>query len=97
MQSFILKRSLYSLVSLLGLLVMVFFLSRLTGDPTALYLPVDAPLSVREQFREVHCFHQPLLVQFGPYIWDVLHPDFGRRSRSCSMPSRGRSGSPRSP
>ena len=84
MQSFILKRSLYSLVSLLGLLVMVFFLSRLTGDPTALYLPVDAPLSVREQFREVHGFNQPLLVQFGQYIWDVLHLDFGeslRRSR----------------
>jgi len=83
-QSFILKRSLYSLVSLLGLLVMVFFLSRLTGDPTALYLPVDAPLSVREQFREVHGFNQPLLVQFGQYIWDVLHLDFGeslRRSR----------------
>ena len=84
MQSFILKRSLYSLVSLLGLLVMVFFLSRLTGDPTALYLPVDAPLSVREQFREVHGLNQPLLVQFGQYIWDVLHLDFGeslRRSR----------------
>ena len=51
MQTFILKRGLSSLVSLAGLLVAVFFLSRLTGDPAALYLPVDAPASAREAFR----------------------------------------------
>ena len=84
MQTFILKRGLYSLVSLAGLLVAVFFLSRLTGDPAALYLPVDAPLSAREAFREAHGFNDPLVMQFGRYVWDVLHFDFGnsiRRSR----------------
>jgi peptide/nickel transport system permease protein len=84
MKTFILKRSLYSVISLVGLLVMVFFLSRLTGDPAALYLPVDAPVALREQFREVHGLNDPLIVQFGRYVWDLAHLDFGeslRRSR----------------
>jgi peptide/nickel transport system permease protein len=42
MLSFIRKRSVASLISLIGLIVMVFFLSRLTGDPAALFLPVEA-------------------------------------------------------
>lgn len=37
MLSFIRKRSVASLISLIGLIVMVFFLSRLTGDPAALF------------------------------------------------------------
>ena len=71
MMSFIGKRSLASAVSLIGLIVLVFFLSRLTGDPTSLYLPLDASLESREQFREIHGLNDPLLVQFGRYIWDV--------------------------
>ena len=38
MLSFIRKRAVASLISLIGLVVMVFFLSRLTGDPAALFL-----------------------------------------------------------
>ena len=38
MLSFIRKRAVASLISLIGLVVMVFFLSRLTGDPAALAL-----------------------------------------------------------
>jgi peptide/nickel transport system permease protein len=36
------SRIVSSFVSLVLLLVMVFFLSRLTGDPAALFLPIDA-------------------------------------------------------
>ena len=42
MLRFIRKRAVASLISLVGLIVMVFFLSRLTGDPAALFLPVPA-------------------------------------------------------
>ena len=44
MQSFIRKRAFASAISLVGLIILVFFLSRLTGDPTSLYLPIDASL-----------------------------------------------------
>jgi peptide/nickel transport system permease protein len=79
--SFVLKRSLYSIISLVGLLVLVFFLSRLTGDPAALYLPVDAPASVREAFREARGLNDPLIVQFGDFVWNLLHFDFGESLR----------------
>jgi len=59
----------------------VFFLSRLTGDPTDLYLPLNATLETREQFREVHGLNDPLIVQFGSYVRDLLHLDFGESIR----------------
>jgi peptide/nickel transport system permease protein len=81
MVPFISRRLLASLVSLLGLIVMVFFLSRLTGDPTNLFLPIDATQEMRDRFRELHGLDDPLLVQFGRYVWDLLHLDFGESIR----------------
>ncbi|KQX38860.1 ABC transporter permease [Devosia sp. Root436] len=84
MGRFVLKRSLFSLVSLFGLLVLVFFLSRLTGDPAALYLPVDAPQSVRDAFREARGLNDPLISQFGDFLFNLAQFDFGdslRRQR----------------
>jgi peptide/nickel transport system permease protein len=83
MMSFIGKRSLASAVSLIGLIVLVFFLSRLTGDPTSLYLPLDASLESREQFREIHGLNDPLIVQFGRYISDLVRLDFGESLRKA--------------
>jgi peptide/nickel transport system permease protein len=77
MMSFIGSRSLSSAVSLIGLIILVFFLSRLTGDPTSLYLPLDASLESRENFRQLHGLNDPLLVQFGRYVVDLLRFDFG--------------------
>ena len=98
------RRSLHSLVSLAGLIVLVFFLARLTGDPTNLYLPLDASLQARADFAEKHGFTDPLSVQFGGSskvsagsISGIRCARRGRRSRSCSRPFRPRSGSPRSP
>ena len=68
MRKFLTKRAAASAVSLLILVVLVFFLSRLTGDPTQLYLPVDASLEARENFRRLHGLDQPLLVQFLAYV-----------------------------
>lgn len=81
MKSMLGKRALSSFVSLLVLIVLVFFLSRLTGDPAALYLPVDASEEMRQNFREIHGLNDPLLVQFGRYIGDLVHLDFGESLR----------------
>jgi peptide/nickel transport system permease protein len=83
MMSFIGKRSFASAISLIGLIVLVFFLSRLTGDPTSLYLPLDASLESREQFREIHGLNDPLIVQFGRYISDLMRLDFGESLRKA--------------
>ncbi|MDF3608199.1 ABC transporter permease [Paracoccus sp. DMF-8] len=83
MLTFLRKRAVGSLISLIGLVVLVFFLSRLTGDPTALFLPVDATVEMREQFRALHGLNDPLLVQFGHYVRDLLHLDFGDSLRKA--------------
>jgi peptide/nickel transport system permease protein len=83
MRKFLGKRALASAVSLLVLIVMVFFLSRLTGDPTQLYLPVDASLEARENFRRLHGLDAPLLVQFGRYVADLAVLDFGDSIRKA--------------
>lgn len=81
MMSFLGKRAVGSAISLLGLVVLVFFLSRLTGDPTGLFLPVDASLEARENFRKIHGLNDPLLVQFFRYVSDLAHLDFGMSIR----------------
>lgn len=77
------KRALSSLVSLLALVVLVFFLSRLTGDPAALYLPVDASEAMRDNFREIHGLNDPVIVQFGRYLGDLVQLDFGESLRKA--------------
>lgn len=81
MKAFLGKRAVASAISLVGLIVLVFFLSRLTGDPTTLYLPVDASLESRAQFRELHGLNDPIMVQFGRYVWDLAQFDFGMSIR----------------
>lgn len=83
MLSFIRKRSVASLISLIGLLVLVFFLSRLTGDPAALFLPVEAPEELKQQFRELHGLNDPLMVQFARYVGDVVTGNLGESLRKA--------------
>jgi peptide/nickel transport system permease protein len=72
---------LYSAVSMAGLIVLVFFLARLTGNPVDLYLPIDTPVEVRNAFSKANGFDDPLLVQFGSFISDLLRLDFGSSLR----------------
>ncbi|MGU3575163.1 ABC transporter permease [Brucellaceae bacterium C25G] len=83
MLSFIRKRAFASLISLVGLLILVFFLSRLTGDPAALFLPVEATEEMKNQFRELHGLNDPLLVQFIHYVGNVISGDFGMSLRKA--------------
>jgi len=74
-------RTFHSLLSLVGLFILVFFLARLTGDPSALYLPIDASEETRRQFAEQRGFNDPLVVQFWSFLTSALHFDFGESLR----------------
>jgi peptide/nickel transport system permease protein len=67
----------HSAVALLGLLVAVFFLARLTGDPTDLYLPVDASLEDRMDFAHRHGYDRPVTQQFVNFVREVVNGDLG--------------------
>ncbi len=77
------QRAVASLLSLLVLMVLVFFLSRLTGDPAVLFLPIDATEEMKQQFRALHGLDLPLIEQFGRYVWDLLQLDFGDSLRKA--------------
>jgi peptide/nickel transport system permease protein len=79
--SYVTTRMLYSAVSMAGLIVLVFFLARLTGNPVDLYLPIDTPVEVRNAFSRANGFDDPLLVQFGSFLSDLLRLDFGSSLR----------------
>jgi peptide/nickel transport system permease protein len=71
------RRTLHSAISLIGLILLVFVLVRLTGDPTNLYLPIDASLEARAAFSEKHGFDDPVIEQFGRFLMDLTRFDLG--------------------
>lgn len=83
MGAYVGRRSLQSAISLVGLIVLVFFLSRLTGDPTDLYLPLDASVEQRDAFRAKYGFGDPMLEQFGRFLVDLAQFDFGDSIRKA--------------
>jgi peptide/nickel transport system permease protein len=72
---------LHSAISMMGLIILVFFLARLTGNPTDLYLPIDAPAEVRAAFSKANGFDQPLLAQFQAFLGNLIQFDFGNSLR----------------
>jgi peptide/nickel transport system permease protein len=81
MLGYIGRRAYHSIISLVGLLTLVFFLTRLTGDPSALYLPLDSSLEAREAFARLNGLDQPIHVQFLQYLQNLLSLDFGQSLR----------------
>ena len=77
MLGYILSCGVQTLVVLFLTITLVFFVIRLSGDPTYLYMPDDATEEMVEQFREQLGFNQPLIVQYGSFLADVVQGDFG--------------------
>lgn len=77
------QRAIASLLSLFGLMVLVFFLSRLTGDPAVLFLPIDATEQMKQEFRALHGLDLPVIEQFWRYLLDLVQLDFGESLRKA--------------
>ena len=78
MPLFIVKRIGQALIALFGVMTLVFFIQRLTGDPTYLLVPENATQADIEAMRRTLGLDQPLLVQYGRFLWDMAHFDLGR-------------------
>lgn len=77
MARFVRRRVLTGLITVLGVVVVVFFLGRLTGSPASLYLPEGASEERYEQFNRQYGFDQPLWIQFVRFLAGLLRLDFG--------------------
>ena len=81
MQHYVVSRLGQSLVSLVGLVILVFFMIRLTGNPADLYLPDDVSAEARQRFIDLHDLDAPLHVQFANFVRDLLSLDLGTSIR----------------
>jgi len=66
---------------LLGVSVIVFFLVRLSGDPAALMMPLDASDEEVAQLRTALGFNRPLPVQYLEFLTRGVSGDFGTSIR----------------
>jgi peptide/nickel transport system permease protein len=78
---FLLRRVLQGVISIIGVSIVIFVISRLSGDPILMLLPNDAPLSVIEETRRSYGLDQPIWVQYLIFIGHALQGDFGKSYR----------------
>ena len=81
MGRFIFGRSLQSVISLVFLVMLVFFIARLTGSPAALYLPPEATLEQIDAYNALHGFNDPIWTQFVNFLGGILQGDLGESLR----------------
>ena len=78
---YVLGRLLYAAAVIVGVSLAVFFLVRLGGDPTALFLPPESSAQEIARVRKLMGFDRPLWEQYLDFAWKALHGDFGRSLR----------------
>jgi peptide/nickel transport system permease protein len=78
MLKYIIRRLLLLIPVLLAVVFVVQLLLTITpGDPAQMILGVNATEEKVEELRNEMGLNDPLLVQYGRYIWNLLHGDFG--------------------
>jgi peptide/nickel transport system permease protein len=77
----ILMRTGHALLSMLALLIIVFGLVRLTGDPVNYLLPTNRTPAQEEQLRQYLGLDKPIIVQFGQYLGNLVTGDLGNSFR----------------
>jgi ABC-type dipeptide/oligopeptide/nickel transport system permease component len=84
---FIARRTLQSMLTVLGVVTVTFFLVRLAGDPTSLLLPVEASDEDIARLRTALGLDQSLAVQYAKFLAHTLVGDFGEslRQRSSAL------------
>ena len=80
MRSFLARRVLYGIIAILGALLVIFVLSRLSGDPLDLYLDEYGGAlaeETRERFRKELALDQPVVFQYVIWVGRYLRGHYG--------------------
>ncbi len=81
MSRYLLRRLLRTVVVLWGVSTIVFFVTRLSGDPITLMLPPDTPRAEVERVRAQFGLDRPLPVQYAIFLKNAVTGDFGQSIR----------------
>lgn len=77
MQTYIARRLLLLIPVLIGVSIFVFTLTRLTGNPAAAYITERMSEDQVERIKERLHLDEPVYIQYGYWLNDVLHGDWG--------------------
>lgn len=77
MQRYIIVRLSHALLALFALSIIVFSLTRLSGNPMDVLLPEDATEQDFIQTAELWGLDKPLHIQYLVYVNNIIHGDFG--------------------
>lgn len=78
MLGFLLRRLGQALVTILGVVTLIFFVQRLTGDPTYLLVPETATQADIAALRHQLGFDRPLPVQYLDFLGELARFDLGQ-------------------
>ena len=81
MTRYVLKRLIYAVFVIFCVVTIVFFLTRLSGDPARLMGAPDASDEEILELREALGLNKPLIVQYGEYLVRAVQGDFGMSYR----------------
>jgi peptide/nickel transport system permease protein len=81
MTTYIIRRLIHVVFVVFLVLTVVFFLTRLTGDPVHFFVPMDTSRANLEEIRERYGFNDPLYVQYFRFMGDAVRGDFGQSLR----------------
>ena len=81
MKKYIFSRILQALVCIFFITIIVFSLTRLSGDPAMLMVPPEATAEDVEKMREVLGLKEPIYVQYWRFISKAVQGDFGKSLR----------------
>src|ERR1043166_5774517 len=77
MLAFLIRRALQALLVMLVAALIAFTLFRFVGDPINQMVGLETPAAERAQLCEALGLNDPVIVQFGRFVWHALHLDFG--------------------
>jgi peptide/nickel transport system permease protein len=78
MGRYLLRRAGQAAVAIFGVMTLIFFIQRLTGDPTYLLVPETATQADIEAMRHALGLDRPLAVQYLDFLWDMVRFDLGQ-------------------
>jgi peptide/nickel transport system permease protein len=84
MTRYLLLRLARALATMLGVLTIAFVLLRLSGDPAALLLGMNASPEAIQALNEVYGFDQGIFTQYLNYLGQALRGDFGYSIRNSA-------------
>ena len=81
MQRYIIRRLLWGIVAVIGVSMLIFVATRISGDATVFLVPADAHEEDFERARREYGLDKPIYVQYAVFVSKAVRGDLGRSWR----------------